>query len=117
MYVEACVLFEIEAEDNHLCVCLAHGFGEAEHISVAKLVWVIGVEAVAKTINELQFGTELEERQVEVAAETYLRADVVAFQLYVIGALAAEVYHRVETCHEVRTMVVEPWRGENEVER
>ena len=97
-------------------MCLLYGFGEAQHVSVAQAVGVSGIEAVAQSVHELQFGSQLEERQVEVAAESHLSAYVVAFEADVVGALAAEIYHRVDTGYEVRTVVVEPRGCEYEVE-
>lgn len=109
-------LFEVEAEDYHLGVGFLHRFGVGQHVFVAQLIGMVCVKTVAQTIHELQFGSKLEERQVKIASDAYFGTDVVAFEFDVVGAFAAQVYHWIDAGHEVRTVVVESWRCEDEVE-
>ena len=75
-----------------------------------------GVETVDKSIAELQFGAQLEIRQIEVAAQTKFEEHVVTLQLYVVVVLARKVYHGVYSGHEIRTRVVESGGTEQQIE-
>ena len=66
------VEIKIEAEDDHLCACLLHGVGKLDEVLVAQLGSVVGVEVVAYAVHKLELGTQLEERQVEIASGTNL---------------------------------------------
>ena len=76
---------------------------------------MISIESVAESVDELQFGAQLEERQVEVAAYAELQRERCALQLQRVGALARKVYHRRHTSHEVRAVIVESRRREYKV--
>ena len=76
-----------------------------------------GVETVDESIAELQFGAQLEIRQIEVAAQTKFEEHVVTLQLYVVVVLARKVYHGVYYGNEIRTRVVESGGTEQQIER
>ena len=68
-------LLEVEAEHNHFCAYFLHALRELEQTLVAQFLGMISVEGVAESVDELQFGAQLEERQVEVAAYAELQRE------------------------------------------
>ena len=81
-------LFEIEAESNQLGVAWTDRIGEEAGVGVGQVVRVVAVEGIGEAVAELQLRYQLEERQLEVAAEANLKHGVVAFQLDEILRLA-----------------------------
>lgn len=75
------------------------------------------IERVAKSINKLKLWSQLEERQVEIASHTQFQGKRLTLELKVVAGLGTEVYHWRHASHEIRTMVVEAWRGKDNVGR
>lgn len=113
-YQVSCLL-EVEAKHYHLCACFLHAIRVLEQTLVAQLLGVLCVEGVAESVDELQLRTQLEVGQIEVAAHAELQRERRALQLQRVGALAREVDHRRYACHEIRAVVVEAWRSEDDV--
>ena len=109
--------FKVERQHYHLAVGLVYGSCVYAHILVAQPVGVFRVEAVDEAVAELQLGAQLEEWQVDVAAESYFKHYVVAFQPYIVVVAAREVHHGVYSRHYVGPRVVKPRCGEQQVER
>ena len=68
-------LFEVEAQHNHFSAYFLHALRELEQTLVAQFLGMIGIESVAESVDELQLGTQLEERQVEVATYAELQRE------------------------------------------
>lgn len=111
------MLLEIEGEGNHFGSGFVHGVGVNEHVGVLQLAGVLIVEHVAKAEHEFKFGTELEERKVDVAAQTQFKEAVHTFKLYVFFGVSGEVEHGREAGHYVGTVVVVAFCSEDKVER
>ena len=77
----------------------------------------IGVEGVAESVDKLKFGAQLEERQIEVAAQAHLHREIISLQPEIIAVLTRKIEHRNDASHEVRTVIVEAWSGEYQVAR
>lgn len=75
------------------------------------------VERVAKSINKLKLRPQFEERQIEIAFHAHFQGKRLTLELKVVACLGTEVYHWRHASHEIRTMVVEAWRGKNNVGR
>ena len=109
-------LLEIEREDDHLAVAAGDGIGVLAQVGVLQFAGMVLVEGIAKTVAELQLGDELEEGQIEIAAQSDFKEKVGALQLDILLILAREVDHRVDACHHVRTVVVPSLGTELDVE-
>lgn len=73
------MLLKIERKGYHLRVSFGDGVSVNQHILVAHLLGVFGVKTVAETIHELQFGTQFEERKIEIASYAHFQEYVGAF--------------------------------------
>ena len=74
------------------------------------------VKTVCKAVHELQFRTQLEVGEIEVAAQTDFQKDITPLQLDVIIVLARKIQHRIDAQHHVWAVVVEAGSSGNEVE-
>ena len=108
-------LFEIERQGNHLRSRLVHRVRIRQHGLVLQFGRVVGVEHVAEAEHELQFRTEFEERQVEVAAHTYFKETFALLELNVVVRISREVQHGIHAEHHVGTVVVEALGREYQV--
>lgn len=112
------LLLKVEREGDNLAARLLRRIGIHEavgHARVGETLRVLGVEIVHESVAELKLGTELEEREIEVAAHAHLEEKVVTLKLDVVGVASGEVEHRVEAGHEIRTVVVEAGRTEDKL--
>lgn len=73
-------LLEIEREDDHLAVAAGDGIGVLAQVGVLQFAGMVLVEGIAKTVAELQLGDELEEGQIEIAAQSDFKEKVGALQ-------------------------------------
>ena len=96
---------------------LAYRTGERPHRSIAQAGGMPRVEAVGQPEHELQLGTELEERQIEVAAHACLEEDIVALELQYVIVPPAEVDDGAEPRHDIRPVVARTLRGVDDVSR
>ena len=76
---------------------------------------MLTVKAVCHAIHELKLRAQLEERQIEVTAHSYLQEHIATLKLYIVIVFAGEIKHRIDTHHHIRTMVVETRSSKNEV--
>lgn len=96
---------------------LAYRTGKGPHRSIAQAGGMPRVEAVGQAEHEFQFGTELEERKIEVAAYAGLKEDIVALELQYVIVPPAEVDDGVEPRHDIRAVVARTLRGVDEIRR
>ena len=96
----------MEGEGDNLGVAFVDRLQIGQHRLVANLAGSSGFKGSRQTVHELQFWTQLEERQIEVASYAKFSIEVGALQFDVVVVLATEVDHGVETSHEVGTVVV-----------
>lgn len=108
-------LLEIEGENNHLGMRLADRLSVGNHVFVTQLVDMVLVQAVGQAIEELQFGSQLEEGEIEIASRSYLDEEVRPFEFEVIVLFVAEVNHGIDAGNHVGTMVIKPRPGKDEV--
>ena len=85
---------------------LADGAGKGPHRSIAQPGGMTFVETVGQAEHELQLGTELEKRQVEVAPHTCLKIVIVS---------PTEVDDGAQSCHEIRPVVARTFRRIDDV--
>ena len=109
------VLLEIESQHEHFCMGIRDALGKDALVDIGQGVDMRAVVDIGETVAELQFGHELEERQVEIATQSDLEHQVVALQLDVVLVFAREVDHRTETGNDVGTVVIEPLGRELQV--
>ncbi len=109
-------LLEIEGEGNQLAVPGTDRIGKNALIDIRQFVGMVLVKRVHQTVAELQFRDEFEERQVEVAADTYLEHRVVPFQLDEILRLAGQVHHWVDAANDIGAVIVETLGRELQVD-
>ena len=101
------LLLEVKGEDEHLGVGGRDALGEDAAVDVSQFVGVVAVQRVGEAVAELQLRYELEEGEVEVAAQTDLDHRVVALQLKEVLILAREVDHGGNAGQYVGSVVVE----------
>jgi len=109
-------LLKIECDDDHLRLSLVDGVCEDELIGVGEVVSLL-VDDVGEPIGELDFRDELEERPVEITAESRFQIAVEAVEQQVFLFFHGQVVHRIHTHHGIRTVVVEPLAGDFQVDR
>ena len=116
LYILRNRLFEIKRQDKH-----AHG-GAVDALREDKLrgvgkVGSVLVEHIAQAEAEFQFGNELEERHVEVAAQTRFDHEIKRLCTKFRLLVAHEVVHRLHAGNDIRAEVVEALSAELKVHR
>lgn len=77
---------------------------------------MLGVKAVAQTVHKLQFGPQLEVRQIEIAPHANLQKGVCALELDNVIVLTRQVEHGIDASHHIRPVIVETRSGRYQVE-
>ena len=107
---------KIKRQGDDFCTSLVDGVGIHHHVAVAKMIGMVSVERVGEAIHEFQLGTEFKKWKIEVTANAQLCIEVVTLQLQIVVVATREINHRVETRHEIRTVIVEAGGCNNQVD-
>lgn len=110
------MLFKIEGEHEHLGPASVDRPRKGHHVDILDIVDMAAIVAVGQTVKELQLGSQLKKLQIEIATGTNLQVEVLFLQLKEVVTVIAEINHRVEPCHEIRSVIAIARTREDEVE-
>ena len=108
-------LLEVERQDNHVAVASVDGLCVLHQRAVDEVATVL-LDDIEQAEAKLQFGDELEERQVDVASHAHLKVEVEGLEPQGIVFAGREVHHRIDAGYEVRAEVVVARGGELQVD-
>lgn len=109
-------LLKVQCHHNHLATPRVYTIREYEHILVRKVLAVL-LDDIPKTVAELDLWDELEPRSVEVTTESTFKVAIEALKQQLPLSLYCKVEGRIDTSHEVWTVVVESLCAELKIDR
>ncbi len=109
-------LFEIESEDHHIRFHFLQRLGHLDCLRVVDEVGAVMFQDVGEAEAEFHFGVELEEREIEVDAESDGKVEVGGIEHQALASFLAYVVGAHDADGGVRTAVSETVSGDLEVE-